>query len=78
MKKAIVAVAHKILTLAYTLLRKHYQELGVAFVDERRKHHILLRSPTAVVIETSARALPTQVISDPFGDWLSPITTSTW
>jgi transposase len=42
-KKAIVAVAHKILTIAYTLLRKRecYQERGAAFVDERRKDHIL-------------------------------------
>ena len=42
-KKAIVAVAHKILTLAYTLLRKRepYQERGAACVDERRKDRIL-------------------------------------
>ena len=44
-KKALVAVAHKILTIAYTLLRKRegYQERGAAFVDERRKDHILHR-----------------------------------
>jgi transposase len=44
-KKAIVAVAHKILTLAYTLLRKReaYQEPGAAYVDERRKDHLIQR-----------------------------------
>jgi transposase len=44
-KKAIVAVAHKILTIAYTLLRKRevYQERGAAALDERRKDHILHR-----------------------------------
>jgi transposase len=44
-KKAIVAVAHKLLTLAYTLLRKRepYQERGAAAVDERRKDQILHR-----------------------------------
>ncbi len=45
MKKAIVAVAHKILTIAYTLLRKRevYQERGAAAVDERRKDQIVHR-----------------------------------
>jgi transposase len=44
-KKAIVAVAHKILTLAYTLLRKRecYQERGAAAVDERRKDQLVHR-----------------------------------
>jgi len=44
-KKAIVAVAHKILTLAYTLLRKRepYRERGAAYVDERRKDHLIQR-----------------------------------
>ena len=44
-KKAIVAVAHKILILAYTLLRKRapYQERGAVALDERRKDRILLR-----------------------------------
>jgi hypothetical protein len=44
-KKAIVAVAHKLLTIAYTLLRKRepYQERGAAAVDERRKDHIVYR-----------------------------------
>jgi len=44
-KKAIVAVAHKILTLAYTLLRKRepYQERCAAYVDERRKDHLIQR-----------------------------------
>ncbi len=44
-KKAIVAVAHKILTIAYTLLRKRepYRERGAAAVDERRKDHVIHR-----------------------------------
>lgn len=44
-KKAIVAVAHKILTIAYTLLRKRevYRERGAAAVDERRKDQIVHR-----------------------------------
>lgn len=43
-KKAIVAVAHKLLTIAYTLLRKRepYRERGAA-EDERRKDYILHR-----------------------------------
>jgi len=43
--EAMVAVAHKLLTLAYTLLRKRepYQERGAAVVDERRKDQILHR-----------------------------------
>jgi transposase len=44
-KKAIVAVAHKLLTIAYTLLRKRepYQERGAAALDERRKDHVVHR-----------------------------------
>jgi hypothetical protein len=44
-KKAIVAVAHKLLTIAYTLLRKReaYQERGAATLDERRKDQVLHR-----------------------------------
>jgi transposase len=44
-KKAIVAVAHKILTLAYTLLRKRepYQERGAAALDERHKDQVMHR-----------------------------------
>jgi hypothetical protein len=44
-KKAIVAVAHKLLTLAYTLLRKRepYRERGAAALDERRKDQVLHR-----------------------------------
>jgi transposase len=44
-KKAIVAVAHKILTLAYTLLRKRepYRERGAAALDERRKDQVVHR-----------------------------------
>lgn len=42
-KKAIVAVAHKLLTIAYTLLRKRepYQERGAAAVDEQRKDQVI-------------------------------------
>ena len=42
-KKAIVAVAHKLLVIAYTLLRKRerYQERGAAALDERRKDQVL-------------------------------------
>jgi hypothetical protein len=44
-KKAIVAVAHKLLTIAYTLLQKRepYRERGVAALDERRKDQVLYR-----------------------------------
>ena len=44
-KKALVAVAHKLLTIAYTLLRKRepYRELGATYLDERRKDHLLNR-----------------------------------
>jgi transposase len=44
-KKAIVAVAHKLLTLAYTLLRKRevYQERGAGVVGERHKDQIIHR-----------------------------------
>src|SRR5215210_8362101 len=44
-KKAIVAVAHKLLTLAYTLLRKreHYQERGAAALDARQKEQVVHR-----------------------------------
>ena len=44
-KKALVAVAHKILTIAYTLLRKRepYRERGAAALDERRKDQVLNR-----------------------------------
>jgi transposase len=44
-KKAIVAVAHKILTIAYTLLRKRepYRERGAAALDARRKDQVLHR-----------------------------------
>lgn len=44
-KKAIVAVAHKLLTIAYTLLRKRevYQERGAVVLDERHKERVLHR-----------------------------------
>jgi transposase len=44
-KKAIVAVAHKLLKIAYTLLQKreHYRDLGPTYADERRKDWLLNR-----------------------------------
>jgi transposase len=44
-KKAIVAVARKILLIAYTLLRKRegYRERGAAALDERRKAQVMHR-----------------------------------
>ena len=44
-KKALVAVAHKILTIAYTLLRKRepYRERGAGALDERRKDQVVHR-----------------------------------
>ena len=44
-KKAIVAVAHKLLVLAYTLIRKgeRYQEPGAAYLDERLQERLLHR-----------------------------------
>jgi transposase len=44
-KKAIVAVAHKLLTIAYTLLtkREQYREPGITYLDERRKDQLLAR-----------------------------------
>jgi transposase len=44
-KKAIVALAHKILVLIYTLLRtgQVYQERGAAALDERQKERIVHR-----------------------------------
>jgi transposase len=44
-KKAIVAVAHKILVIVYTLLKSGecYQERGAAALDERQKDRLLQR-----------------------------------
>jgi transposase len=44
-KKAIVAVAHKILRIGYTLLcrRETYREQGEAYGDERHKDQLLKR-----------------------------------
>jgi len=44
-KRAIVAVAHKLLTIAYTLLQKRerYQEPGATYWDERRKEELVHR-----------------------------------
>lgn len=44
-KKAIVAVAHKILVLAYTLIRKRerYRDPGAAYLDEHRKDKLVHR-----------------------------------
>ncbi len=43
-KKAIMAVAHRILVAAYHMLLNHepYRELGTGAVDDRRKHHLVL------------------------------------
>jgi len=44
-KKAIVAVAHKLLIIAYTLLTKraHYQDPGLNYLDARQKDQALRR-----------------------------------
>lgn len=44
-KKAVVAVAHKILVLAYTLIRKRerYRDPGAAYLDEHRKDKLVHR-----------------------------------
>jgi transposase len=44
-KKAIVAVAHKILVIVYTLLKtgEQYQERGAAALDDRQKDRLLAR-----------------------------------
>jgi hypothetical protein len=44
-KKAIMAVAHKLLVIAYTLLTKRelYQEPGPNYLDARRKDQTLRR-----------------------------------
>lgn len=44
-KKTIVAVAHKLLIIAYTLLTKrvHYQEPGLNYLDERQKDRTVRR-----------------------------------
>ena len=44
-KKALVAVAHKLLRLAYTLLckREPYREPSATYLDERRRDHLLNR-----------------------------------
>lgn len=49
-KKAIVAVAHKLLVLAYTLIRKgeRYQEPGATYLDERQQDRLLHRLRTRI------------------------------
>jgi len=44
-KKAIMAIAHRILTAAYYMLlnREPYRERGTTDTDERRKHQMMLR-----------------------------------
>ncbi len=44
-KKAIIAVAHKILVLAYTLIQKRerYRDPGATYLDSHRKDHLLHR-----------------------------------
>ena len=48
-KKAIVAVVHKLLTLAYMLLRERerYQECGAAAKGERQRDRVLLPAAAA-------------------------------
>lgn len=44
-KKAIMAIAHRILTAAYYMLlnREPYRERGTTDIDDRRKHQMMLR-----------------------------------
>jgi transposase len=44
-KRAIVAVAHSILVIAYHVLKRHqpYQELGANYFDERKKESVAQR-----------------------------------
>jgi transposase len=44
-KRAIIAVAHRILTAAYHILSKQqpFHDLGASYLDERRKDHLLKR-----------------------------------
>jgi transposase len=41
-KRALIAVGHTVLTLAYTLLTRQqpYQDLGAAYVDQREQHRV--------------------------------------
>jgi transposase len=44
-KRAVVAVAHTILVIIYHVLtrREPYRELGVAYFDQRERHHVQRR-----------------------------------
>ncbi len=48
--KAIIAVAHRILTAAYYILLKQepYQDLGANYLDERRKESVITRICTRI------------------------------
>ena len=50
-KKALVAVAHKLLVIVYTLLKtgEQYQERGAAALDERQKDRLLERLQRRIV-----------------------------
>jgi len=62
-KKAIVAVAHKILVIVYTLLKtgEVYQERGAAYLDERQQERLLHRLQLSVM--TKAQALRSRPLS---------------
>lgn len=49
-KKAIVAVAHKLLVLAYTLIRKHerYKDPGARYYDERQRDKLAHQLPARI------------------------------
>ena len=44
-KRAVVAIAHSILVIAYHILKRHqpYQELGANYFDERKKESVSQR-----------------------------------
>lgn len=50
-KKALVAVAHKLLVIVYTLLKtgEQYQERGAAALDERQKEYLLDRLQRQII-----------------------------
>jgi transposase len=44
-KRAMIAVAHSMVVSAFHMLSRHepYQELGINYVDEQRRHHLVHR-----------------------------------
>jgi transposase len=66
-KKAIVAVAHKLLVIVYTLLKtgETYQERGAAALDERQKDRLLARMRRRIEqLGYSVRLEPIAVAAD--------------